>query len=1387
ENILSGGNDKVLVTDAVGTVAWVDKSSFDAIADQVTITGVGTVADPFKVEDLSIVTAKLADGAVTTVKLGDDAVTNAKLADNAVQTENILSGGNDKVLVTDAVGTVAWVDKSSFDAIADQVTITGVGTVADPFKVEDLSIVTAKLADGAVTTVKLGDDAVTNAKLADDAVQTENILNGTILTEDISSGGNDKVLVTDAVGTVAWVDKSSFDAIADQVTITGVGTVADPFKVEDLSIVTAKLADGAVTTVKLGDDAVTNAKLADNAVQTENILSGGNDKVLVTDAVGTVAWVDKSSFDAISDQVTITGVGTVADPFKVEDLSIVTAKLGDGAVTTVKLGDDAVTNAKLADDAVQTENILNGTILTEDISSGGNDKVMVTDAIGTVAWLDKSSFDAIADQVTITGVGTTADPFKVEDLSIVTAKLADGAVTTVKLGDDAVTNAKLADNAVQTENILSGGNDKVLVTDAVGTVAWVDKSSFDAIADQVTITGVGTVADPFKVEDLSIVTAKLADGAVTTVKLGDDAVTNAKLADDAVQTENILSGGNAKVLVTDAVGTVVWVDKSSFDVLADQVTITGMGTVADPFKVEDLSIVNSKLGPDAVTNSKLADDAVQLENIADGTASGQVIQWDGTDWILIDLGSVTVTEIDGVIGNEILNATDATLVRSGSGTNADPYTLDVSADGITNAELADNAVQTENILSGGNDKVLVTDAVGTVEWIDKSSFAAIADQVTITGAGTAGDPFKVEDLSIVTAKLGADAVTNAKLADNAVQTENILNGTILTEDISSGGNDKVLVTDAIGTVEWIDKSSFAAIADQVTITGAGTSGDPFKVEDLSIVTAKLGADAVTNAKLADDAVQTENILNGTILTEDISSGGNDKVLVTDAVGTVEWIDKSSFAAIADQVTITGAGTAGDPFKVEDLSIVTAKLGADAVTNAKLADNAVQTENILSGGNDKVLVTDAVGTVEWIDKSSFAAIADQVTITGAGTAGDPFKVEDLSIVTAKLGADAVTNAKLADDAVQTENILNGTILTEDISSGGNDKVLVTDAVGTVEWIDKSSFAAIADQVTITGAGTAGDPFKVEDLSIVTAKLGADAVTNAKLADDAVQTENILNGTILTEDISSGGNDKVLVTDAVGTVEWIDKSSFAAIADQVTITGAGTAGDPFKVEDLSIVTAKLGADAVTNAKLADNAVQTENILSGGNDKVLVTDAVGTVVWVDKSSFAVLADQVTITGIGSVGDPFKVEDLSIVNSKLGPDAVTNSKLADDAVQLENIADGTASGQVMQWDGSDWILVDLGSVTVTEVDGVIGNEILNATDATLVRSGAGTTVSPYTLDVSADGITNAELADNAVQTENILSGGNDKVLVTDAVGTVEWIDKSSFAAIADQVTITG
>src|SRR5690606_33480441 len=80
--------------------------------------------------------------------------------------------------------------------------------------------------------------------LADIAVGTDTNTTNVSLTQD----GTDLIL-TDSDGNSIRLALSSFAAVADQTTITGLGTVADPFKVEDLSIVTGNLADGAVTTV----------------------------------------------------------------------------------------------------------------------------------------------------------------------------------------------------------------------------------------------------------------------------------------------------------------------------------------------------------------------------------------------------------------------------------------------------------------------------------------------------------------------------------------------------------------------------------------------------------------------------------------------------------------------------------------------------------------------------------------------------------------------------------------------------------------------------------------------------------------------------------------------------------------------------------------------------------------------------------------------------------------------------------------------------------------------------------------------------------------------------------------------------------------------------------
>src|SRR5690606_8124325 len=123
--------------------------------------------------------------------------------------------------------------------------------------------------------------------------------------------------------------------------------------------------------------------------------------------------------------------------------------------------------------------------------------------------------------------------------------------------------------------------------------------------------------------------------------------------------------------------------------------------------------------------------------------------------------TLNIDDADAIVGNEVTNATNTTLIRSGSGTNASPYTLAVRTAGITanelasnavtNVKMADNAVGTAELInnavtpvkisSGGNNKVLTTGASGTVSWTDRPIAArvfyppSIAIDASSTGTG----------------------------------------------------------------------------------------------------------------------------------------------------------------------------------------------------------------------------------------------------------------------------------------------------------------------------------------------------------------------------------------------------------------------------------------------------------------------------------------------------------------------------------------------------------------------------------------------------------------------------------------------------------------------------
>ena len=72
------------------------------------------------------------------------------------------------------------------------------------------------------------------------------------------------------------------------------------------------------------------------------------------------------------------------------------------------------------------------------------------------------------------------------------------------------------------------------------------------------------------------------------------------------------------------------------------------------------------------------------------TLGAGVYFWDGSNWVIISG--------DGIVGNEVTGATaGGGLVRNGSGTAADPYTLAINTGGVTSAMIMDGTISTSDL------------------------------------------------------------------------------------------------------------------------------------------------------------------------------------------------------------------------------------------------------------------------------------------------------------------------------------------------------------------------------------------------------------------------------------------------------------------------------------------------------------------------------------------------------------------------------------------------------------------------------------------------------------------------------------------------------------------
>ena len=817
--------------------------------------------------------------------------------------------------------------------------------------------------------------------------------------------------------------------------------------------------------------------------------------------------------------------------------------------------------------------------------------------------------------------------------------------------------------------VAASGFDANLLLNVEYLISDVDR---DKIADDA--VGTDQIADDAvtaaKLAANVVVAAAIADGAVTTAKIADANVTHAKLADDAVEEDNIKDGA----VTTDKIG--------DTQVTGGKIALGGVDT--------------NQLAADAVDGSKIEDDAVDSEHITDGavdlahlsasgTASSTTFLRGDNSWATIDQladGSVTTAKLanDAVTGVKVASGA---IGQSALASNA-----------VTNAKVADDAIgvaelNIDNSHSGS--KVLGANAEGNLSWVDP-----VVGDGDITTA-------KLADDAVTQAKIASGAVGTTELAGISITTAKINNGAVTTAKINNGAVTGASI--ANNTIRWnnLSGAKYTLASDSYSGGGGHPANDTNRLVKNS--SGRIGIKFVSadsaRASLIVPNMRIKIVGNTTVLwaiTSNSVHSNNAYYFDVNSNAALPTLDAGNYY----EITFLDYSVIGD--KIEDNAIDSIHITNGAVTGAKIANDAVDSEHYVDGSIDRVhLAADIVDGTKIADDE----IDSEHIVAGAV---DAEHLASNSVTTAKINADAVDGTKIADDAIDSEHITDGAVDLAHLSASGT-KSASTFLRGDNSWAEIDGYTSeviytasslttgityhsTTDRDLDTGKSFTDYDFIMAEVATGTSGAGTSGKTWTGIGDVSYFRAAQGNSLTFTTEVDGGIWWRLQYRDSntfrfvwggglsSGAVSGNSNTRIFRIVGFKFNAGAGGAGagglsDGSVTEQHiaggAVTTGKIADDAVTGAKIANNAIDSDHYTDGSIDKV----------------------------------------------HLAADIVDGTKIADDAVDSEHIADGAidaahmASGvipRIMAWSykrqsGSNkvWSWLSISTKTNWQTNGTI------------------------------------------------------------------------------------